>query len=304
MSNLYVPNSVSLLFSVGFLTQTGTDDSQLARSMFEFTKMHALGNDFVVIDSVETVVSFDPAQAKSVADRHTGIGCDQILLVSGAGTNVFDFRIYNADGSESAQCGNGARCVARLLHDRGYPTKRDFMLQTTADEIRCEVGATDVTVALGVPRFNPSDIPFIGESEQLTYDLQVNDEMVQVSALSIGNPHAVLLVDDVDQAPVIKSGPVIESHSKFPQRTNVAFLQVVSRDQVRLRVYERGVGETFACGSGACAAVAAGIRLGLLNDSVEVMLMAGSLFVEWTGDGTAIYLSGPATYVYEGRWIA
>ncbi len=274
----------------------------MANSMFEFTKMHALGNDFVVIDGVSQAVSFEPAQARSIADRHTGIGCDQILLVNDAGENIFGFQIYNADGSESAQCGNGARCVARLLHDRGYPSDRKFILRTRADELLCDVSGPEITVALGVPRFSPDDIPFLAESEQETYRLAVGGESVQISALSIGNPHAVILVDDVAQAPVSEIGPLIESHSKFPERTNAEFLEIVSRNEIRLRVYERGVGETSACGSGASAAVVAGIRQGLLDDAVEVRLAAGSLSVEWRGGAVPVFLTGPATYVYEGRW--
>ncbi len=270
--------------------------------MFEFTKMHALGNDFVIIDGVEKVVSFDPTQAKIIADRHTGIGCDQILLVNNASENSFNFRIYNADGSESAQCGNGARCVGRLLHDRGYLTGEKFFLRTSAEDMLCHVNGSEITVALGVPKFKPSDVPFISEFEQPTYKLEVNGDNIQFSALSIGNPHAVILVEDVKTAPVAKTGPQIESHPRFPERTNVGYLQVVSKSVARLRVFERGVGETFACGSGAGAAVVAGIRLGLLDHSVEVKLTAGSLFVEWQGSDRPVHLSGPASYVYEGRW--
>ncbi len=272
--------------------------------MFEFTKMHALGNDFVIIDGVEKVVSFDPTQAKIIADRHTGIGCDQILLVNNASENSFNFRIYNADGSESAQCGNGARCVGRLLHDRGYLTGGEFFLKTSAEDMLCHVNGSEISVALGVPRFRPSEVPFISESERPTYELEVNGDNIQFSALSIGNPHAVILVEDVETAPVAETGPIVESHPRFPERTNVGYLQVVSRSEIRLRVFERGVGETFACGSGAGAAVVAGIRLGFLDHLVEVKLTAGSLFVEWEGSDRPVYLSGPASYVYEGRWIA
>ncbi len=266
--------------------------------------MHALGNDFVIIDGVDKAVSFHPTQAKIIADRHNGIGCDQILLVNNAGKDSFNFRIYNADGSESAQCGNGARCVGRLLHDRGYLTGREFILKTSADEMLCHVNGSEISVALGVPRFRPSEVPFISESEQPTYELDVNGDNIQFSALSIGNPHAVILVQDVETAPVVETGPKIESHPRFPQRTNVGYLQVVSRNVIRLRVFERGVGETFACGSGAGAAVVAGNRLGLLDHSVEVKLTAGSLFVEWESDNRPVHLSGPVAYVYEGRWIA
>ena len=273
--------------------------------MFRFTKMHALGNDFVVIDGVDADVSFHPSQAKAIADRHTGIGCDQILLVNRQNndTNLFGFRIYNADGSESDQCGNGARCIARLVHDRGYARGPEFVLRTRADDLHCAINGADIVVALGVPRFKPAEIPFIADSEQETYQLEIDRETVEISALAIGNPHAVVLVRDVARAPVHKSGPAIESHARFPNRTNVGYLEVVSTNQVRLRVYERGVGETLACGSGASAAVIAGIRRGLLDAAVEVSMTAGTLSVEWRGDGSQVFLSGPAAYVYEGRWF-
>ncbi len=266
--------------------------------------MHALGNDFVVIDGISQSVSLDPTQAKTIADRHIGIGCDQILLVNAAQANIFEFRIFNADGSMSSQCGNGARCVARLLADRAYASEQEFILRTDVDDLVCTVNDSEVTVALGIPNFDPPAIPFDASAEQLIYDLQVGSETMQICALSIGNPHAVLLLDDIAQAPVAESGPLIESHTRFPEKTNVGYLQVVSRQLVRLRVFERGVGETFACGSGASAAVIAGIRRGLLDASVEVQLTAGSLFVQWHGEGSQVILTGPATYVYEGRWFS
>lgn len=274
--------------------------------MFEFTKMHALGNDFVVIDGIDQSVSFNPSLAQLISDRHLGIGCDQILLVNNDvdDANVFDFRIFNADGSESAQCGNGARCVARLLYDRGYPSGSDFVLRTSADDLRCSVNGTQITVSLGVPNFDPPGIPFLSDSEQKQYDLQVEDQIVQISALSLGNPHAVMLVEDISRAPVETTGPIIESHPRFPERTNVGYLEIVSRKVVRLRVYERGVGETLACGSGASAAVVAGIERELLDESVQVELTAGSLLVDWNGRGTQTMLTGPATYVYQGHWLS
>ncbi|MYI89024.1 MAG: diaminopimelate epimerase [Gammaproteobacteria bacterium] len=192
--------------------------------------------------------------------------------------------------------------MGRLLHDRGYLTGEKFFLRTSAEDMLCHVNGSEITVALGVPKFKPSDVPFISEFEQPTYKLEVNGDNIQFSALYIGNPHAVILVEDVETAPVAKTGPQIESHPRFPERTNVGYLQVVSKSVARLRVFERGVGETFACGSGAGAAVVAGIRLGLLDHSVEVKLTAGSLFVEWQGSDRPVHLSGPASYVYEGRW--
>lgn len=274
--------------------------------MFEFTKMHALGNDFVIIDAIRNETSFHHSQAKSVADRHYGIGCDQILLVNSKDENsdVFQMQIFNADGSSSAQCGNGARCVAQLVYDRQYTSQREFVLQTRTQDLRCTVKDSQVSVTLGVPNFNPADIPFITKSAQNSYCVTVDGESLDVSALSIGNPHAVLFVSDTTQATVSYIGPLIETHSLFPERTNVEFTELVSRTKINLRVYERGVGETLACGSGACAAVIAGIRRGFLDSSVEVKMAAGSLWVDWQGEGKEVHLTGPATYVYEGSWLS
>ena len=275
--------------------------------MLSFTKMHSLGNDFVVIFRDDQQFRLTQDEAKSIADRNLGIGCDQILLVIPIDrlSNLFAFRIYNNDGSESAQCGNGARCVARFLHDRGIVGGEEIILRTYADDIRCTVDSENsVTVSLGIPCFTPSAIPFEAEAVEETYALETNGSTQTVSVLSIGNPHAVMVVPDASSAPVNELGNAIEFHSRFPQRTNVGFMEVESADSIRLRVHERGVGETFACGSGACAAVIAGRRLGLLDESVAVNVEAGQLFVEWKGEGEPVFLTGPTTYVYEGQLLS
>lgn len=275
--------------------------------MLSFTKMHALGNDFVVVFSDDGQYHLTQDKAKSIADRNLGVGCDQILLVNpiDGQQNLFHFRIYNNDGSESAQCGNGARCVAGFLRDRGIAADGDIVLRTLADDIRCTVDTKGtVTVSLGVPCFTPSEIPFEAEAAAKTYLLEANGFTPTVSVLSIGNPHAVMLVPDVSSAAVDELGAAIEFHSRFPQRTNVGFMEIVSADSIRLRVHERGVGETSACGSGACAAVITGRRLGLLDESVTVHVRAGQLLVSWKGEGEPVLLSGPITYVYEGRLLS
>ncbi|MDE0309717.1 MAG: diaminopimelate epimerase [Acidiferrobacterales bacterium] len=274
--------------------------------MFNFTKMHSFGNDFVIIVGDDGLTGLTPARAKSIANRNSGIGCDQILLVIPICTekNVFKFRIYNTDGSQAAQCGNGARCVARFLYDRGLANDEDIILRTHADDIRCKINdESTVTVSLGVPNFVPSEIPFVADTIADTYELEVKGTLQTASVLSIGNPHAVIVVSDVESAPVSELGGPIEFHPRFPQRTNVGFMEVESSDSIRLRVHERGVGETRACGSGACAAVIAGQRLGLLDESVTVNVEAGQLFVEWHGEGEPVLLTGPTTYVFEGRLL-
>lgn len=272
--------------------------------MIKFTKMHSLGNDFVVIDEHGQDVTLNSRLAKHIAHRYRGIGCDQILLVNPGHCEGKDFilRILNQDGSESAQCGNGARCVARFLYDRGYAKSNELTLKTSAAEMRCTIDNNDqVTVGLGIPQFQPQEIPFLANQQQEIYDLTVRKTTVPISALSLGNPHAVTIVDDVKKAPVKKIGQAIESHRRFPQRTNVGFMQVMSRETIQLRVFERGVGETFACGSGSGAAVVAGIRLGLLDKSVKVSLKGGELQVSWLSSQSNVLLSGPTTYVFEGH---
>ena len=270
--------------------------------MIQFTKMQALGNDFVVIDETDQLVGLTEKLAKLVAHRRYGIGCDQILLVKASDdVNLFDFTIFNADGSESMQCGNGARCVAKFLYDRSCSNTERIMLRTRVDTMHCTVKDDNVTVAIGVPNFNPADIPFVSDREQTVYDLDVDNEIFQISAVSIGNPHAVMLVENVEHAPVAKTGSAIEFHTRFPQRTNVGYMEIESMDSIRLRVHERGVGETYACGSGACAAAVVGHWRGLLASEVEVKLAGGSLWIKWGGLGERVLMTGQAEYVFEGQ---
>ncbi len=273
--------------------------------MFRFTKMHALGNDFVVIDGIAQDIDIAPDAARTIANRNVGIGCDQILVIyaSSDSGGAFNLKIFNSDGSESAQCGNGARCVARFLGDMGYATGDSVGLRTSGGILQCtKVDRTTVCVAMGVPRFNPGEIPFNAERAQPTYRLNLDCGEVEFSALSIGNPHAVIEVPDVAGAPVEVLGPAIEHCPGFPERTNVEFMQVLDRRTIALRVHERGVGETSACGSGACAAVAAGRRSGRLDADVEVRLPGGKVHVEWSGEGRQVNLTGPTTYVFDGTW--
>lgn len=269
-----------------------------------FTKMHGLGNDFVVIDAIRQPAILSPAQIRFVADRRRGIGCDQLLLVERAQTGNADFRyrIFNADGSEVGQCGNGARCFARFVHEEGLTVKDCVVVETASGLLTLNLLADDqVRVNMGIPALEPADIPFEASQRAVSYPLQVGDKSLWISAVSMGNPHAVLLVEDVDNAPVASLGPLIERHPRFPQRVNAGFMQVLDRTQIRLRVFERGAGETTACGSGACAAVVAGRLQGLLEAQVRVTLPGGELVVSWAGEDSPVYLTGPATRVYEGQ---
>ncbi len=269
-----------------------------------FTKMHGLGNDFVVIDAVSQNLSLSPEQVRFLADRHFGVGCDQLLVVerpSRAGVD-FRYRIFNADGGEVEQCGNGARCFVRFVHDHGLTAKSEIRVETRSGVIapRLEAGG-EVTVDMGVPRFAPAEIPFVSDSEAVIQPLEVGGRAVDISVVSMGNPHAVQVVGDVDSAPVERDGPLIERHARFPQRVNAGFMQVVDRHAIRLRVYERGAGETLACGTGACAAVVAGIRRGLLDSPVRVATRGGDLTIAWDGPGTPVRMTGPAVAVFEGE---
>jgi len=269
-----------------------------------FAKMQGLGNDFVVIDAIRQPVSLTPQQIRFLADRHFGIGCDQLLVVEppAAPDADFRYRIFNADGGEVEQCGNGARCFVRFVHEQGLTDKRSIRVETLRGIIQPQLEDDGmVTVDMGPPRLAPADIPFIAEREALTYPLQAGDTLVEISALSMGNPHAVQLVEDVDAAPVAAQGPLIESHPRFPQRVNAGFMQVVDAHRIRLRVYERGAGETLACGTGACAAVVAGIRRGLLASPVRVATRGGELSIAWAGEGSPVLMTGPAVTVFEGE---
>ena len=268
--------------------------------------MHSLGNDFVVIDGIDQKISLTSDIVKAIADRRTGVGCDQILLVKSirGRKNIFEFRIFNADGSESSQCGNGACCVASLIHERAYSTGSELILQTNVDSIQCTIGQDRrVTAALGVPRFSPSDVPFLADSEEVTYPLDVNGKSLSISALSIGNPHAVVVVSDIEYASVEETGASIESHARFPQRVNVGYMQIENDSSIRLRVFERGVGETLACGSGACAAVIAGQRMGLLRTTVTVKFAIGEAVVEWKGAGSPVFLTALTSCSYQGELL-
>ena len=269
-----------------------------------FTKMHGLGNDFVVIDAVRQKVALDADRVRFLADRRFGIGCDQVLLVEpprAAGSD-FGYRIFNADGGQVEQCGNGARCVARFVRDRDLADRDLIRIDTLAGTITLVLEADgQVTVDMGVPLLEPADIPFEADTRAELYDLEVDGAHVEIAAVSLGNPHAVLQVADVASAPVATLGPQIEAHTRFPRRVNAGFMEVVHRAHLRLRVYERGAGETLACGSGACAAVVAGRTRGLLDDRVAVDLPGGRLVISWPGPEQSVRMTGPATTVFEGQ---
>lgn len=269
----------------------------------EFTKMQGLGNDFVVIDATRTPLELSAEQIRRIADRHFGIGCDQLLLVEPPRSADTDFyyRIFNADGSEVEQCGNGARCFARFVRDQGLSDKDVIDVGTTAGPIRLFAQAEgQVRVNMGQARFIPAQIPFQAETEADSYLLEVDGQPLRIGVVSMGNPHAVLQVDDVSRAPVASLGPRIESHPRFPQRVNVGFMQVHNRQHIGLRVYERGAGETLACGTGACAAALIGIRWGLLDTPVRVSLPGGDLVISWAGPAEPVWMTGPATPVFQG----
>jgi len=271
--------------------------------VIEFTKMHGLGNDFVVIDAISQSIELSTEQITAIADRHFGIGCDQLLLVEKA-TNPdaeFRYRIFNADGGEVEQCGNGARCFALFVRDKGLTTNTVIPVETAGGLIELAVDGDQVTVDMGVPDFQPKSLPFLTETQVETYYLMVNDAEYAIGAVSMGNPHVVLQVDDVDTADVEKIGAAIERHKQFPQRVNVGFMEIVNRAEIRLRVYERGAGETLACGTGACAAVAVGRMLGKLDDQVRVRLHGGDLSIRWPGEGQKLLMTGPATTVFQGQ---
>lgn len=270
----------------------------------KFTKMHGLGNDFVVIDAYTRTVTLTAEQIRRIADRHFGIGCDQLLLVEQPENDAADFRyrIFNADGGEVEQCGNGARCFVRYVHDKGMTSKQEIRVQTASGIIYPKLEANGlVTVNMGAPRFTPADIPFIADLPGLTYTLKLADQTLSISALSMGNPHAVQVVDDVERAPVGSQGPLIEAHPRFPQRVNAGYMQIMHAHHIRLRVFERGSGETLACGTGACAAVVAGIRLGQLQSPVKVTTRGGDLHIRWDGYDTPVWMTGPAATVFEGE---
>ena len=270
----------------------------------KFTKMHGLGNDFVVLEAVTRPLALTPDQLRRIADRRFGVGCDQILQVEPPrqpGTDFY-YRIFNADGGEVEQCGNGARCFVRYVRDRGLTAKRELRVGTRGGVIvpRLEDDG-QVTVDMGVPEFEPSRIPFDAPARAVSYELDVDRRRLDVCVLSMGNPHAVQVVADIERAPVAGEGPLIERHPRFPQRVNAGYMQVVSRRRILLRVYERGAGETLACGTGACAAVVAGIMRGLLDHEVTVTTRGGDLGISWAGESKPVMMTGPAVTVFEGE---
>ena len=270
----------------------------------KFSKMHGLGNDFVVLDGVRQQVDLSPEQLRYLADRNFGVGCDQILLVEKATQAGVDFRyrIFNADGGEVEQCGNGARCFVRFVHEQGLTDKRQIRVETMRGIIEPRLeGDGNVTVDMGEPRFLPAEIPFLADDDVIIHLLDVADETLETTVVSMGNPHAVQVVDDVDTHPVGEHGPLIERHERFPKRVNAGFMQIIDRHSIKLRVYERGSGETLACGTGACAAAVAGIRRGLLDSPVRVTTRGGDLSIAWGGPGRPVMMTGPAVTVFSGE---
>ena len=265
--------------------------------------MHGLGNDFVVIDAYTQPLELSPAQIRLLADRHRGVGCDQLLLVERPTSSNVDFRyrIFNQDGGEVEQCGNGARCFAKFVVDKGLTTKAEITVETQSGVIRPRLEADgQVTVNMGIPRFAPAEVPFVADVEQDFYKITVNSQEVEIGVVSMGNPHAVLRVDNTDTAPVEVLGPQIEIHPRFPNRVNVGFMQMVGKNNIKLRVFERGVGETQACGTGACAAMVIARRWGLVDETVAVDLLGGRLLISWAGDAAPVMMTGPAEHVFDG----
>lgn len=270
----------------------------------EFTKMHGLGNDFMVVDMISQHAHFRPEQIRRLADRRMGIGFDQLLLVEPPSKPDMDFkyRIFNADGTEVEQCGNGARCFAVFVREQGLTDKPVVKVETCNADIELHIQDDGrVRVDMGEPVLEPKHIPFEAELRSTVYSLPLGDETFELSAVSMGNPHGVMVVDDVSVADVERLGPAFEAHPRFPNKANIGFMQVVHARFVKLRVFERGAGETLACGTGACAAVVAGIERGLLESPVEVKLPGGNLIIEWQGQGSNLIMVGPAVTVFKGQ---
>jgi len=270
----------------------------------KFTKMEGLGNDFVVLDATRLPIALSREQLRRIADRHFGIGCDQILQVEKPRARDTDFyyRIFNSDGGEVEQCGNGARCFVRFVRDQGLTDKTEIRVGTLSGVIVPTLESDGrITVDMGVPEFAPERIPFQAERRALTYQLDVGGHALEISALSMGNPHAVQIVANVERAPVLTEGPAIEVHARFSQRVNAGYMQVIDRSHIKLRVYERGAGETLACGTGACAATVAGIQRGFLDPRVAVTTRGGDLSILWEGEGKPVLMTGPAVTVFAGE---
>lgn len=269
-----------------------------------FTKMQGAGNDFVVIDGINQSFALTTTQIQNLAHRQFGIGFDQLLLVESSKVADFKYRIFNADGSEVAQCGNGARCFVRFVVDQKLSNKREISVETASGIITPKLEDSGlVTVNMGAPRFTPSEIPFIAETTSTSYTLEVGGQALTISAVSMGNPHAVQIVDDIEVAPVVALGSQIEVHSRFPERVNAGFMQIIDTHHIKLRVFERGSGETLACGTGACAAVVAGIQLGKLSSPVKVTARGGELHIAWLGGNAPVMMTGPAVTVFTGTVV-
>ncbi|CAH0542635.1 diaminopimelate epimerase [Vibrio marisflavi] len=271
---------------------------------FHFSKMHGLGNDFMVVDCVTQNIFFSPELIRRLADRHTGVGFDQLLIVEAPYDPETDFhyRIFNADGSEVEQCGNGARCFARFVRMKGLTNKFSVSVSTKKGKMILNIEEDDqVKVNMGAPEFEPNKIPFKAKQAEKTYIIRTEEHTLFCGAVSMGNPHVVTVVEDIENTDVEQLGPLLESHERFPERVNAGFMQIVSRNEIKLRVYERGAGETQACGSGACGAVAVGIVQGLLDDNVTVHLPGGKLKIQWNGADKPLYMTGPATHIYDGQ---
>jgi diaminopimelate epimerase len=271
---------------------------------FHFSKMHGLGNDFMVVECITQHIFFSPELIRRLADRHTGIGFDQLLVVEAPYDPETDFhyRIFNSDGSEVEQCGNGARCFARFVRAKGLTNKYQVSVSTKKGKMILDIEEDgQIKANMGEPIFEPNKIPFKAKQSEKTYILRVNEQTLFCGAVSMGNPHVVTIVDDIDNTDVETLGPLLESHERFPEKVNAGFMQIISRNEVKLRVFERGVGETQACGSGACAAVAVGITQGVLDSDVTVHLQRGDLFIRWQGEGKPLYMTGPASHVFDGQ---
>ncbi|TVZ41214.1 diaminopimelate epimerase [Alteromonadaceae bacterium 2753L.S.0a.02] len=269
-----------------------------------FTKMQGIGNDFVMIDAISQKVAITPERARKLADRHFGVGCDQVLVVEAPQSAEADFRyrIFNNDGSEVENCGNGARCFAVFVRQRQLTGKQVITVETAKGLLTLHVvGDDQVIVDMGMPEFEPDQIPFNAEHEQLEYQLNLQHQTLTIGVVSMGNPHAVTIVENLEDYPVTSVGPEVEHHTRFPQRVNAGFMEIINRSEINLRVFERGVGETLACGTGACAAVASGIQRGLLENSVTVHLPGGDLAITWEGGANPVMMTGPAKAVFHGQ---
>lgn len=271
--------------------------------LLRFSKMHGIGNDFVVLDCISQRYIPQTQDMANLADRHFGIGCDQLLIIEPPQQpeNDFRYRIFNADGSEVEQCGNGARCFARYVYDRGLTAKTSIKVETAGGNIELHIEKNGIRVNMGAPILLPEKIPFKANAQQKTYNIKVAEQTYTVGAVSMGNPHLIYQVDNIDLAPVDTLGPLFETHDTFPNRCNAGFMQVVNRGFIKLRVYERGAAETLACGSGACAAVVSGITQGLLDANVTVQLPGGKIDIEWQGGDNPVFQVGSATFVFDGK---